>query len=207
MTILSFSLTQRRPWDLAGIGASSVCVIHCLAMPLLVVFLPILEAVEKQTHAGFALTILGIGLLAFWQGYLQHRRWRIIAAAIVGFGLISLGVTAQEGLLSESAEARWGNPRDSAFAQRLLLPQLSALRRAGVRDRLKALGSQVRFREDGATAARLRQGMGVARVAAHASPKRGYRNVQTWRVRTQSNQLSTDLRRPEPAHGRPDGLH
>lgn len=105
MTILSFSLTQRRPWDLAGIGASSLCVIHCLATPLLVVFLPILEAVEKQTHAGFALAILGIGLLAFWPGYLQHRRWRIIAAAIVGFSLISLGVTAQEGLLSESAEA------------------------------------------------------------------------------------------------------
>lgn len=67
MTILSFSLMQRQPWDLAGIGASSLCVIHCLATPLLVVFLPILEVVEKQTHAGFALAILGIGLLAFGQ--------------------------------------------------------------------------------------------------------------------------------------------
>jgi hypothetical protein len=96
---------QRQPWDLAGIGASSLCVIHCLATPLLVVFLPILEAVEKQTHAGFALAILAIGLFAFWPGYLQHGRWRIIAAAIVGVGLISLGVTAPEGLLGESAEA------------------------------------------------------------------------------------------------------
>ncbi|MCB1789160.1 MAG: MerC domain-containing protein [Gammaproteobacteria bacterium] len=104
MTILSFSLMQRQPWDLAGIGASSLCVIHCLATPLLVVFLPILEVVEKQTHAGFALAILGIGLLAFWPGYRRHRRWRIIATAIIGFSLISMGVTAPEGLLSESAE-------------------------------------------------------------------------------------------------------
>ena len=104
MTILSFSLMQRQPWDLAGIGASSLCVLHCLVTPLLVVFLPILEAVEKQTHAAFALAILGIGLLAFWPGYLRHNRWPIIVAAIAGFGLISLGVTAPEGLLSESAE-------------------------------------------------------------------------------------------------------
>ena len=105
MTILPSSLMQRQPWDLAGVGASGLCVLHCLATPLLVVFLPILEAVEKQTHAGFALAILGIGLLAFWPGYLRHRRGRILAAAIVGFSLISLGVTAPEGLLSESAEA------------------------------------------------------------------------------------------------------
>ena len=104
-TILNVSHVEAQPWDLVGIGASSLCVLHCLATPLLVVFLPILEAVEKQTHAAFALAILAIGLLAFWPGYRQHGRWRIIAAAIVGFGLISLGVTAPEGLLSESAEA------------------------------------------------------------------------------------------------------
>lgn len=105
MTILSFSLTQRQPWDLAGIGASILCVLHCLVTPLLVVYLPILEVAEKQTHAAFALAILGIGLFAFWPGYLRHRRRKIVAAAIVGFGLISLGVTAPEGLLGESAEA------------------------------------------------------------------------------------------------------
>ena len=104
MTILPSSLMQRQPWDLAGIGASSLCVLHCVATPLLVVILPVVEAVEKQTHAAFALAILGIGLLAFWPGYRRHSRWRIAAAAFVGFGLISLGVTAPAGLLSESAE-------------------------------------------------------------------------------------------------------
>lgn len=104
MSILNASLLQRQPWDVAGIGMSTLCVLHCVATPMLVVFLPVLEAVEKQTHAAFALAILAMGLLAFWPGYQRHGRWQISATAIAGFGLISLGVTAPEGMLSESAE-------------------------------------------------------------------------------------------------------
>jgi hypothetical protein len=104
MTILNSSLAERQPWDLVGVGASTLCILHCLATPLLVVFLPVIGASERQTHTVFAMAILAIGLLAFWPGYRQHRRWRIIAGAAVGFGLISLGATAPEGLLSESAE-------------------------------------------------------------------------------------------------------
>ena len=104
MTTHNSSLLQRQPWDLVGIGASSLCVLHCLITPLLVVFLPVLELVEKQTHTAFAVTILAVGLLAFWPGYRRHGRWEICVAAIVGFALISLGVTAPEGILSEPAE-------------------------------------------------------------------------------------------------------
>jgi hypothetical protein len=104
VTTLTPNTITRSFWDLAGIGASTLCVAHCLMIPLLIVFLPILEAVERQTHAAFALAILAIGLLAFLPGCLNHRQWQIAAAAIVGFGLISLGVTAPEGLLSESSE-------------------------------------------------------------------------------------------------------
>ncbi|WP_169794305.1 MerC domain-containing protein [Thioalkalivibrio nitratireducens] len=104
MTILVSETLQRRPWDLAGIGASTLCVLHCLVTPALVVFLPVLGALEEPTHALLALAILGIGLLAFWPGYLRHRRWQVVATAIAGFVLISLGVTTPDGLLSESAE-------------------------------------------------------------------------------------------------------
>lgn len=104
MTILNSSLVQRQPWDVAGIAASILCVLHCLITPLLVVFLPVLGAMDKQTHTAFAMMILAIGLLAFWPGYLRHRRSEICVGALAGFGLISLGVTAPEGLISEPAE-------------------------------------------------------------------------------------------------------
>ena len=104
MSILSLTFGDKKPWDLFGIGASTLCVLHCLATPLLVVALPVLEVYERHTHATFALAILAIGLLAFWPGYLSHRRLWIVATALLGFGLISLGVTAPEGLLTEPME-------------------------------------------------------------------------------------------------------
>lgn len=104
MSILLFTSDRGRHWDLAGIGASVLCVLHCLATPLLVVAVPTVAAFEEQTHAAFALVILAIGLLAFWPGLRRHRRWHVLGAAVVGFALISLGVVAPEGLLSEPGE-------------------------------------------------------------------------------------------------------
>lgn len=105
MSILDITFDGRQSWDLLGIGASTLCVLHCLATPLLVVALPMLEVYEHQTHAAFALAILAIGMLAFWPGYLRHRRSWVVVTALLGFGLISLGVTAPEGLLTEPLEA------------------------------------------------------------------------------------------------------
>jgi hypothetical protein len=104
MSILAATSASGRHWDLAGIGASALCVAHCLATPLLVVALPTVAALEAQTHAVFALTILGIGLLAFCPGMRLHRRWQVVGAALLGFALISLGVVAPEGVLSEPLE-------------------------------------------------------------------------------------------------------
>lgn len=104
MSILNVTLGGKRSWDWLGIGASTLCVLHCLATPLVVVALPVLEVYERQTHATFALAILGLGLLAFWPGFLNHRRMGIVVLALLGFGLISLGVTAPEGTLTEPME-------------------------------------------------------------------------------------------------------
>jgi peptidoglycan/LPS O-acetylase OafA/YrhL len=104
MSILNLTWSRAQPWDVAGIGASLLCVLHCLATPLLVVFVPTLEIIERPTHATLAIAILAFGMLAFWPGYRRHRRWRVVAAAFVGFGLVSLGVVAPDGLMSEPTE-------------------------------------------------------------------------------------------------------
>lgn len=104
MTILGLTLSRARPWDLAGIGASLLCILHCVATPLLVIALPALEVLERQTHAAFALSILCIGLLAFVPGYRRHRRWRVVLLGLVGFGMLSVGVLVPEGAISETVE-------------------------------------------------------------------------------------------------------
>jgi hypothetical protein len=104
MTVLRFELPAAGPWDLAGIGASLLCILHCLTMPALVVVLPTLEMLERPTHAAFALGILCIGMLAFIPGYRRHRRWRVVLLGLIGLGLLSAGVLVPEGGLSEGAE-------------------------------------------------------------------------------------------------------
>jgi hypothetical protein len=104
MTILGFTLSQERPWDLAGIGASLLCILHCVATPLLLVVLPTLEIFERQTHALFALSILCIGLLAFVPGYRRHGRWRVVLLGLVGFGMLSAGVLVPKATMRETAE-------------------------------------------------------------------------------------------------------
>jgi peptidoglycan/LPS O-acetylase OafA/YrhL len=75
-----------------------------VATPLLVVVLPMLEVLERQTHGAFALSILCIGLLAFVPGYRHHRRWGVVLLGLAGFGLLSAGVVVPEGAMSETAE-------------------------------------------------------------------------------------------------------
>lgn len=101
---LSAGRWGQRPWDLAGVGASALCILHCVATPLLVVAVPALELLERTAHTGFAVAILCIGLLAFIPGYRQHRRWSVVLTALVGFGLLSAGPFMPAGALSESAE-------------------------------------------------------------------------------------------------------
>lgn len=104
MSILRLTTAQGRPWDRIGIGASLVCVIHCLAAPLVIVFVPVLELMERQTHAAFALSILGAGLLAFIPGYREHGRRGVILLACAGFAMITAGAVAPESLIGESVE-------------------------------------------------------------------------------------------------------
>ena len=105
MSILGLTGAQVRAWDRVGIGISLACVAHCLATPMVIVFLPVIELMERQTHAAFALSILAAGLLAFIPGYRDHGRPGVILLACAGFAMIATGAGAPEGLVDETVEA------------------------------------------------------------------------------------------------------
>ncbi len=75
--------------DLAGISFSALCVIHCLALPLLAAFLPVLGVVAEMEviHKGFVV----FAALAALVGTVQApARIRLVFAGIAALGVATL---------------------------------------------------------------------------------------------------------------------
>jgi hypothetical protein len=74
---------KTRSWDFAGIFISGLCVLHCLAVPLLLFLAPTLSASifpsEDITHAVLLAFILGVAGIAFVSGFRVHGQWRPVA--------------------------------------------------------------------------------------------------------------------------------
>ena len=96
MYITNQAFGYRNRWDQAGIGASFLCVSHCLLTPLLITTVPILAATEQQTHSAFAIIILLFGMLAFIPGYRKHQKKSIPAVGISGVSMIILAALLPE---------------------------------------------------------------------------------------------------------------
>jgi DMSO/TMAO reductase YedYZ heme-binding membrane subunit len=87
--------------DLAGMLVSSLCVTHCIATPILAGSLPALAATEEQTHVGFGIAILLLGIFAFVPGYTKHHKMHVIALGTWGIFLIGAAAFVPEGVLIE----------------------------------------------------------------------------------------------------------
>jgi hypothetical protein len=78
-------------WDFWGMLISVVCVIHCLAIPIILLLFPLLSREllpqEDMTHAILLGFILGVGGIAFITGYRVHGQWRPVAWLVAGLGL------------------------------------------------------------------------------------------------------------------------
>lgn len=77
--------------DKLAIALSSLCVIHCLATPLLLIILPSFGALFVDSHELFhqiiLFFVLPVGLLALTAGYRHHHK-----NAVLGFGLLGLAL-------------------------------------------------------------------------------------------------------------------
>lgn len=83
-------------FDRLAIASSALCLVHCLALPLIVAALPSLTlalAVPESIHIfalALAIPVSGIGLV---QGYRRHGRRLPLGVALLGILLLTLGVT------------------------------------------------------------------------------------------------------------------
>ena len=82
-----------------GIGASGLCIMHCLLTPVVVLLIPLVGLVlpgEEEVHKVFLLVVSSLGLLAFTSGYMRHRRAIILALPLAGIALLATPTLADE---------------------------------------------------------------------------------------------------------------
>lgn len=84
----------QRLYDGVAIGASILCLIHCLVLPLLIVLLPTLAAFlafPESFHLWALALAVPTSVLALTTGYRRHRRILPTAVALPGLVLLALG--------------------------------------------------------------------------------------------------------------------
>lgn len=96
--------------DYAGIAASALCLVHCLAMPLLLAAFPLL-GLKGEHHALHDALLLGVTipvLLALVPGYRAHRDPAALLLGLGGLGVFLLAVLV--------AGPRWGQGAETGLA-------------------------------------------------------------------------------------------
>ena len=77
--------------DHMGMSTATVCLVHCLATPLLLSLLPMLGwlAEEETVHQYLVAFAIVAALAALLPGFLVHRRWKVIVYGGIGLASIS----------------------------------------------------------------------------------------------------------------------
>src|SRR5262249_12391068 len=93
--------------DYLGIFASTLCLIHCLAMPFIIAFLPFLgwQFLEgPAAHRVLASFVITFAIFAIVPGYLKHRRKDILMCMILGLGSVLFATFLAGPMFGEQSE-------------------------------------------------------------------------------------------------------
>jgi hypothetical protein len=120
--------TQKpRAWlDSVAVALSTLCLVHCMVLPLVVVGIPLLaQFSETHLHYQLLLVVVPLSVVALSIGFRRHHNPRILAGGALGLLLLIVGATvahSQLGLVADRlftiagslvlATAHWKNSRN-----------------------------------------------------------------------------------------------
>lgn len=85
-----------RKWDLAGLALSTVCLVHCLALPLALVAAPSLAVWLGETETTVHWLLFALAAVisggALYAGFRRHGVWLVVTVGVVG--LLVMAVAA-----------------------------------------------------------------------------------------------------------------
>ena len=94
--------TTRPPLDATGIILSTLCFLHCLAVPFIAT--GVLAWVASEViHIGLTIALAGVVVLVAWPSYQRHRRAIVPTLLVSGLTLLIVAVLGEDAL-GESAE-------------------------------------------------------------------------------------------------------
>ena len=93
--------------DKFAIGLSMLCAIHCLILPLLLVSLPILGALQLQNeafHFWMLAAVIPTSIVALSMGCKKHQRYHLMLWGVSGLTLMIMAVLLSHQLIGEFGE-------------------------------------------------------------------------------------------------------
>lgn len=94
-------------WDKLGILASIICVIHCLFLPFILIFLSLTSLnflSEEFFHPILAVVATLIGIISLWNGYRHHTNFFSMLFSIPGIVILLFSAFNPYHILSEDLE-------------------------------------------------------------------------------------------------------
>ena len=91
--------------DRSAIGLSGLCLVHCLAFPVIIALLPAMAPILPQqpwVHPAILATALPLAGLALWRGWRRHHDLRPGLLGVVGLNLMGAGLAVGEGRSMET---------------------------------------------------------------------------------------------------------
>ena len=91
--------------DGAAVALSALCLVHCLALPLVVVGVPFLaQYAETHLHYQVLIFVIPLSVVALGIGYRRHRDRRVIVGGAIGLLLLVIGATVAHTQLGLAAD-------------------------------------------------------------------------------------------------------
>ena len=94
MNAPSTDTDKRRSYlDTAAVALSGICLLHCLALPVVLTALPILNIAlleESTFHTIMLVVILPVSVVALSIGCRQHKDVLTLTLGIIGLGILTL---------------------------------------------------------------------------------------------------------------------
>lgn len=96
--------------DRAAIGLSALCTLHCLALPLALVLIPSLGALNlnnESVHTWMIFAVVPTSAYALTMGCRQHKRYALLALGGLGLACLISALVLVETLLHHSPYAEF----------------------------------------------------------------------------------------------------